>query len=185
MNWEEVLIEWIKDDPYIIEVLKAVESLQLPDCWVCAGLIRNKVWDVIHHMQTTVNDIDVIYFDSSDLSIKSEKNFESSLTYIMPHQPWSVKNQARMHTKNNLTPFSSSFDGVSYFPETPTAIAVKMANDQIEVMAPYGLHDLFNCIVKPTPPYQASSKLYTVYKKRMESKKWQTIWLNLHIELPK
>lgn len=44
---ESKLINILKDDNDIIMILQTVEKLQLEDCWVAAGLIRNKVWDVL------------------------------------------------------------------------------------------------------------------------------------------
>ena len=182
MKLESQLKNLIKSDDVLVTILKTVEQLQLNDCWVAAGAIRNKVWDTLHNMQTDINDIDVIYFDETNISTLTEKALEARLQNLMPNQPWSVKNQARMHIKNNVPPYVSSFDGVAHFPETPTAIAVRIVNNQLEIMAPYGLHDLFEGIVRPTPLYQKGSKLHPIYLERMQHKKWDTIWRKLLIE---
>ena len=182
MNLNTKLTNMIESDHLLVTILKTVELLQLNDCWVAAGVIRNKVWDTLHNMQTDINDIDVIYFDETNISTLTEKALEARLQNLMPNQPWSVKNQARMHIKNNVPPYVSSFDGVAHFPETPTAIAVRMINNQLEIMAPYGLKDLFEGTVRPTPPYQKGSKLHPIYLERMQHKKWDTIWRKLLIE---
>lgn len=179
---EERLITILKEDNYIMSLLQTVDKLQLNDCWIAAGLIRSKVWDILHDCHTKINDIDVIYFDSTDLSIGTEKKLEAKLEKLMPKQPWSVKNQARMHTKNNNQPYVSSFDGVSHFPETPTAVAAQMKDNDILIMAPYGLEDLFQSIVRPTPNYLEGTNLHQVYIKRMQDKKWDTTWTNLVIQ---
>lgn len=116
--------------------------------------MRNKVWDTLHNTITPVNDIDVIYFDTSDISWEIEKELEKKLGCLLPNQPWTVKNQARMHSKSGFDPFTSSYDGVAHFPETPTALAVRFHHNKLEIMAPYGLNDLFELKVKPTPFYQ-------------------------------
>ena len=141
----------------------------------------NKVWDTLHNTKTDLNDIDVIYFDESDTSIQTEKALESRLQKLMPNQPWTVKNQARMHIKNDVPPYLSSFDGVAHFPETPTAVAARIINNQIEIMAPYGLQDLFEGKVRPTAPYQKGSKLHQIYVDRIDHKKWTVIWHKLII----
>lgn len=97
MNLESELTKLIESDYELLTILKTVEQLQLNDCWVAAGAIRNKVWDTLHNMQTDINDIDVIYFDKTDTSTKTEHALEVRLQNLMPNQPWSVKNQARMH----------------------------------------------------------------------------------------
>lgn len=151
VDYENKLKRIIENDVYMMSILKAVEKLNLEDAWVCAGFIRNKVWDILHNITTPLNDIDVIYFDTNDSSWEKEKQLEEELEFLLPDQPWSVKNQARMHLINSFRPFTSSYDGVAHFPETPTAIAVRMYNQDIEIMAPYGLQDLFEMRVKPTP----------------------------------
>lgn len=182
-DYEKQLIDMIENDESIISILKTVEKLNLNDAWVAAGLVRNKVWDVLHNIKTTINDIDVIYFNRTDTSWETEKELEKELGMLMPNQPWSVKNQARMHLKNGFDPYTSSYDGVAHFTEIPTAIAIKMCNGELKIMAPYGLEDLFEKVVKPTPFYQKTSKLHSVYVERLREKKWKGIWTGLSIEV--
>lgn len=182
-NYEKQLIEIIKRDVHIMSILTAMEKLKLDDAWVCAGLIRNKVWDVLHNITTSINDIDVIYFDVSDTSCKKEKQIEKELDDLFPNQPWSVKNQARMHIKSGFNHYTSSYDGVAHFPETPTAVAIRLHNQELEIMAPYGLQDLFEMKVKPTPLYKKNSEFYAVYEERIQIKKWDEVWTSLSIEL--
>ncbi|WP_432352039.1 nucleotidyltransferase family protein [Sporosarcina sp. A2] len=182
VNYESQLVQIIEDDDYIMSVLKAVEKLQLNDTWISAGLIRNRVWDHLHNENTPINDIDVIYFDSIDTSLKIEKVLERKLESLMPEQPWSVKNQARMHVKNVFDCFNSSYEGVAHFPETPTAIAVRIYKYDIEIIAPYGLEDLFRKIVNPTPYFRNNTKLHSVYSECMKEKNWNEIWGGLSIK---
>ncbi|HLR74097.1 MAG TPA: nucleotidyltransferase family protein [Virgibacillus sp.] len=180
-NYEKQLIEMVRHDDHLTSILKAVENLNLDDAWVAAGVIRNKVWDCFHNKTTPINDIDVIYFDRTDTSLEAEKVLEEKLTTLMPDEPWSVKNQARMHVKNSFDRFNSSYDGVAHFPETATAIAIKLDNGMLDIIAPYGLNDLFKKIVKPTP-YFENTMLRSVYNKRMKEKQWVDIWSGLLIE---
>ncbi|WP_431026808.1 nucleotidyltransferase family protein [Lysinibacillus sp. LZ02] len=182
MDLEEKLKEIINNDAYIMSILRAVESLKLYDSWVCAGIIRNKVWDVSHKCTTPLNDIDVIYYDRYDTSLETEKLLENKLEALISNQLWSVKNQARMHIKNGVSAYLSSYDGVANFPETPTAIAVKIQNEELLIMAPYGLHDLFHHIVRPTPKFHQHMELYKIYRSRMKEKQWHKIWPRLVIE---
>lgn len=182
IEFEDRLIAILQQDSYILSILQTVEKLQLSDCWVAAGLIRSKVWDTLYDYHTKINDIDVIYFDQTDISEDTEKKLEAKLEKWMPGQPWSVKNQARMHLKNNNLPYTSSFDGVSHFPETPTAVAAQIYRHEIKIMAPHGLDDLFQGIVKPTPYYVKGTKLHSIYKERMRNKKWDSAWKNLIIK---
>lgn len=183
VNYEKQLIDIIEQDNYILSILKVVEELKLNDVWICAGIIRNKVWDSLNRTYTPINDIDVIYFDLSDISWEKEKEIEEKLEILLPNEPWSVKNQARMHLKSGFEPFNSSYDGVAHFPETPTAVALRLRNKEIEVLAPYGLKDLFEMKVKPTPFYQSNSYHHSIYIERVTSKQWKKTWNNLSIEV--
>lgn len=183
MRFELTLNNLLKSDPYLLSILKTVETLHLNDCWIAAGIFRNKVWDSLHNVQTETNDIDVIYFDEADTSIQAEKILEAKLNKLMPNQPWSVKNQARMHLKNNLPPYLCSFDGVANFPETPTAIAARIKQNKIELMAPYGLQDLFTYQVRPTPHYTVDSPLHPIYLQRVQEKSWERTWNKLIISI--
>lgn len=183
IDYEDKLKKIIENDMYMMSIIKAVEELNLEDAWVCAGFIRNKVWDILHHITTPLNDIDVIYFDTTDISLEKEKQLEKELEFLLPDQPWSVKNQARMHLIGDFKPFTSSYDGVAHFPETPTAIAVRMCNQEIEIIAPYGLQDLFEMRVKPTPFFQENNEHYSTFVKRMKTKRWNEIWERLSIKL--
>lgn len=163
--------------------LQAVAQLELKDAWISAGLLRNTVWDILAETTTPVNDIDVIYFDTADTSLEAEKLLEGKLKNILPNQPWSVKNQARMHLKSGFSPFTSSNDGVAHFPETPTAVAARIYNEELEIMAPYGLEDLFEMQVKPTPYYKKETEHHLIYVERLQKKNWSQIWEKLSVEI--
>lgn len=167
----------------MMNILKTVEKLQLPDSWVCAGFIRSKVWDYLHEKEdrTPLADIDVIYFDKVNLSENYEKQHEQELTKYLPNEPWSVKNQARMHVVNNCTPYQSSIDGMAHFPETPTAIGVRLTNGILEIAAPHGIKHLVSGTVALTPYFQKDSPMHDVYKSRIHNKQWKSIWPKLQI----
>ena len=153
MEYRKELIDIIVKDKLIIETLTIVKNLN--DCWIGAGFIRNKVWDFLHEQKTLkFNDVDVVFFDQSNISESSEKEIELKLTEIDPKTSWSVKNQARMHFRNNHPKYRNTENAISHWPETATAIAVRLNSKNIlEILAPYGLNDLFNLIVKPTPNF--------------------------------
>ena len=84
-----------------------------------------------------------------------------------------------MHLRNNHWKYTNTEHAISHWPETATAIAVRLSsNDKIEILAPYGLNDLFNLIVKPTPNFDL-----IIYKKRIEEKQWGKQWQNLKLKI--
>ena len=175
---EKEFIKIIENDIWMLNILKVVRDLKLNDCWIGAGFVRNKIWDVKHKKsRTKLNDIDVIYFDKSNISETYDLQLENKLRNKGNYN-WSVKNQARMHIRNQQKSYNNSLDAISYWPETATALAVRLNNiDKIKYIAPYQLKDLFNLIVRPTPNFDIKT-----YKKRMEKKKWNVEWPKLKIE---
>ncbi|RKF02944.1 hypothetical protein C8N26_2316 [Tenacibaculum lutimaris] len=173
------LVTIIKSDTWMLSILEAVRSLHLHDCWIGAGFVRNKIWDYKHNSKrTSLNDIDVIYFDESDITKIRELAFKEQLKTMNPTVNWSVKNQARMHLRNGHSPYKNCYKAISYWPETATAIAVHLnTNNQIEFIAPHGLDDLFNLVVKPTPNFDL-----TTYRNRITYKGWKDAWEKLVIE---
>lgn len=60
-----------------------------------------------------------------------------------------------------------------HWPETATAIAIRLnAIDEIEVIAPHGLEDLFNMHIRISPYF--NDQKYFI--KRIKDKKWLSIW---------
>lgn len=54
----------IKQNSELMALLKIIHSFQLNDCWLCAGTLRNYIWDYLSTGSTSSNinfsDIDVI-----------------------------------------------------------------------------------------------------------------------------
>lgn len=181
---EEDVLCLIEDDKWMMDILDAAQKLELPDWWICAGFVRSKIWDALHGFEerTALPDVDVIYFDSTNLLESEEKKFETQLKCIAPNIPWSVKNQARMHVKNNFPPYLSAVDGIANFPETATALGIKLDEYRNVVLAaPYGIGDALNLEVKPTPPFMDNKVLASIYKERVLKKNWISIWHKLKI----
>lgn len=178
MQYSQELVEIIAHDSWMMEKLEIVRSLKLNDCWIGAGFVRNKIWDVKHGKNRShLNDLDVVYFDKTRDSEKEDLIIENHLKEMYPGVNWSVKNQARMHVKNNHLPYENCCDALSWWPETATSVAVRLlANGQIEYIAPYGLEDLFQLVVRPTP--KADPKIYA---KRIQQKQWKIRWAQLEI----
>jgi uncharacterized protein len=178
---EQDIIRLIEEDEWMMKILKTVKMLDLPDWWVCAGFIRSKIWDTLHGFETRtpLPDVDVIYYNSSNLDEKEEKGFEKQLFDLAPGIGWSVKNQARMHEINGFPPYKSSVDGIAHFPESVTALGAKLdADDKVILTAPYGVSDLINLQVKPSPPFQTDYRI-SVYRKRVKQKNWKSTWNKL------
>lgn len=181
---EEDIIQLVHDDKWMMDILKAAKSLELPDWWVCAGFVRTKIWDVLHSFdaRTSMADVDVIYFDSTNLDELVEKKLEDKLWELHPDIPWSVKNEARMHVVNDISPYCSSVDAIAKFPETVTALGLKLGDrDEVILTAPHGINDVINFEVKPTPYFMETKELAAIYKERINKKNWKATWNKVKI----
>ncbi|GAA3516092.1 nucleotidyltransferase family protein [Aquimarina addita] len=177
-NLDRYFKEIIYNDAWMIAVLKLVRDLNLNDCWIGAGFVRNKIWDHLHgEKRTKLNDIDVIYYDHSKSSKECDLLIENKLKIKQSILNWSVKNQARMHIKNKHNQYTDCNEAISFWPETATSLAVRLnAKNQIRYIAPYGLEDLFNLTVNPTPHFDL-----TTYNERVKKKGWIQKWNRLEI----
>jgi hypothetical protein len=167
----------LKSDP-IMQILETICNIDSRLC-LGGGVVRNAVWDYLHGYlsATTTDDVDIIYFDSAKTDKTHDKNIEHKLQDIAPNVRWSVKNQARMHTINEETAYSSLEDAVSKWPETATAMVIrKSQGGSLEVVAPCGLDDLFRLVVRPTPHFRTKLERY---RARLVKKKWETQWPKL------
>lgn len=177
----EAILRRARQRPRTFEI---VRSLTLPDWAVGAGYIRAAVWDELSGYETIspTDDIDVLYFDPKTLDPGHDEAIERRLREIEPALPWSVRNQARMHIRNGDSPYSSTADALRYWLETPTCVAVRLnAEDCFEILAPYGLQDLFAMSIRPTPRGRVRQ---AAYLSRLRQKRWQERWPKVTVELP-
>ena len=161
-------------------VLEMVRALDLPDCWIGAGFVWNAVWDHLHGVAPMMpsGDIDIIWFDA----VRAAKSFDEAVTTALRAQrsdlPWSVTNQARMHLRNGDRPYRSAFDAMCHWPETATAIALRLHDDDaLELAAPFGVDDLLAMVLRPTPHFRAHR--LEAYRERQRAKNWHTRWPRL------
>lgn len=182
---EASLASLLQHDAWMMEILRTVREVR-PDCWVSGGFVRNKVWDELHGYtaRTPLDDVDVIYFDKANTVKDRDQEIEARLAAKAPNIRWSVKNQARMHSRAGDEPYTSLHDALSKWPETATAVAVSLSTEgQIRFVAPFGYADLFRLVVRPSPHFYRYPKRY---EERLREKNWEATWPNLlifHLEV--
>jgi hypothetical protein len=179
---------WVRDhlagDPARMRILRHVRALNASDCWVAAGFVRSLVWDRLHQRAYSPlpDDIDVIWYDAEQADELSDRCLEASLAAIDAEVKWSVKNQCRMHTRNGDAAYESATQAMTFWPETATAVAVRLNScDEIEIAAPFGLDDLFALVLKATPRF--SGEKYPMFLERANSKQWLAKWPKLNVVL--
>jgi len=182
---ETKLLAILDEHPWFMAALDAASDLNLSQWCIGAGVIRNIVFDYIDGSTTTpIRDVDVAYFDESDLSEDNDRVYESILTNRMPNLPWEVTNQAAVHRwyhkkfGYHVSPISSIEEAVASWPETATAIAVtKDHKDNYKVYAPCGLEDLFGMVIRRNPKRVDVQ----TYKARLSKKQFGQRWKSVRI----
>lgn len=183
----EDIIEIIESDTWMMEVMHQVASLNLPNWYIGAGFVRSKIWDVLHGYDNRMllSDIDVLYYDKSDLTTQTEEAITKKINALLPNNtiPLEVRNQARMHVVNNHEGYLSTEDAIAHFPETVTAIAITISKQgNIELYIPFGITDIISMQVKPTPYFNETIERQIYYKNRVMQKNWQEHWPKITIQ---
>lgn len=172
-----LLTRLIHADAERMRLLGLVRALDLPDCWIGAGAVRNAVWDHLHGRAPRApgGDIDIIWFDPGQADREVDARIEQALRGADGAIDWSVKNQARMHTGNGDGPYASAPDAMRYWPETATAVGVRLdASGELVIAAPFGLDDLFDGVIRPTPAFTEHKR--TLFDARWQGKRWLNEW---------
>jgi uncharacterized protein len=184
--YRQQLSAFLLAHPWFRPILETVRSLDLPDWLVGAGVIRSLVWDHLHGYATPTRlaDVDVVFFDPTDLRPEHDAEVQAHLRAMLPDVPWEATNQAAVHLWYEQTfgfavpPLTSSADGVATWPETATSIAVRLhPDDTLEIVAPCGLHDLFGLILRRNP----SRVTRAIFHQRVQSKQIVTKWPRVQI----
>jgi hypothetical protein len=139
--------------------LRVGRDVAAPDWVIGAGAIRDVVFDHLHgNIAPLSRDIDYAYFDPRDQSAASERSIERALQRRAPGLPFEARNQARVHLwyeahfGNPIEPYESIEHAISMWPETATAVALRLlADETIQIIAPFGLRDLFECVLRRNP----------------------------------
>lgn len=180
---EKETLAFLLENPAIEKIVGIIADLQLPEAYLCAGTLRNYIWDSLSHKEHGYpSDVDVIYFDPSS-PYEESVAIQKRLSIMYPAFQWEVKNQCYMHIHSYQTsPYTSSFDALSKYPERCTAIALgKQREGKYQLLTPHGVDDLWNMVVQPTLHFRSSPQRMEQYRQRQRKKAWQNYWPELQI----
>jgi len=184
---QAALVEIVRGEPVLMAVLEGLRDEGLPDWLLVAGAIYNTVWNRLSGRPalTGINDIDVFYFDDSDLSYEAEDVVIRRLArrFAGLPLPVQVRNQARVHLwfpekfKQPFILLTSSRDMLGRYASKTHAVALKLeAGDTISVIAPFGLDDIFSFRIVPNRVLM-NAPAHTAKASRAKS-----IWPEISIE---
>lgn len=180
----EALAALLAADPWRLPLLRAVAAHGPPGAWIGAGAIRDAAWDHLHHRPPSApaGDVDVVWLDPHQPSAEADRRFEERLLAAMPGVAWSVTNQARMHGRNGDPPYPDMVAALRHWPETATAVAARWDGPGIAILAPFGLADLMDGIIRPGPRFTGAKR--AVFEARLEAKGWRARWPRLRLAPP-
>jgi uncharacterized protein len=171
----------VLETPWLMEALVAARDVSAPDWLIGAGAVRNAVWDRLHEFgePTPLADIDVVFFDQTDLTPERDRTIERALAERLPGVPWEAKNQAAVHTwfpevfGYEVEPLTSTAGGVATWPETATSVGVRLKDDdELVIVAPLGLDDLLGLVHRRNPARVSVEE----YERRLVTKRITERW---------
>ena len=177
---EQDILDLIAGDTWMMSVIRAAADLDLPDWVIGAGFVRSKVWDHLHGRtfeRADVSDIDLVYFDPRGNDEAADRMLSKEL-HERTGVPWEIVNEAYAHAWNDSPPYTSTEDAISRWPETATAIGVTMRDNILRLVAPYGVDDLVNMVVRPSPKFRGGMERV---RERVVAKRWLEKWPKVRI----
>jgi hypothetical protein len=154
------LIAIIRSEEWLMDALQKAKALEVEDEWIVAGAIYNTVWNRLTGRPSLhgIKDIDLFYFDPSDLSYEAEDRIirKGEAIFAGSPVPVEIRNQARVHLwfgrhfGFEIEPIRNCRDSIDRFASVCYCIGARLGRDNdVEVFAPYGLADLFSFRVRP------------------------------------
>jgi hypothetical protein len=149
--------------PPLMQVLSVARHLSLPDWLVFSGAIYQPVLNHLtgRPLDYGIKDYDLGYFDASDLCYDAEDGvirrvkaaFDEPLRGMVE-----VRNQARVHLwfetkfREPYGPLSCTTEALERFASATFAVGVRLeSDDRLDIVAPFGLADLFALRLRPNP----------------------------------
>ena len=177
----------VRREPLLMTVLEGLREMDLPDWLLVSGAIYNHVWNVLTARPSLngIKDIDVFYFDDSDLSYQAEDRVIRAVNARFAHLPLPVetRNQARAHLwfpqrfGRPFAPLSSSAEMLGRFASKTHAVGIRLdASGQMQIVAPFGLDLVFSFRIVPN---HVLNNRETHEKKSARAK---AIWPELAVE---
>lgn len=180
----QALAALLRNNAPLMDALALCRDAMPEGACIGAGAIRNTVWDCLHgRAPGLANDVDVVFFDAR-LGREADADLARLLRAARPGLDWDVVNQAHVHewyrdaAGREVAPLASLLQGVATWPETATAVAVRLDHDgSLRVLAPCGLDDLLGMLLRWNP-VRAS---HAAFMARVRSKCWLERWPRLRL----
>lgn len=178
----------LRESSVLFDAIRALAGLPLPGLYLAAGCVAQTAWNALYGLDPMhgIDDLDIIYYDASDLSEAAEAQAETLVRASLDglHLPCrlDVKNEARVHLWYTakfgypITPYVDTEDAIDSFPTTATAVGLRLTPSGLHIYAPYGLKDMLSGTVR------ANQRQITKDIFDCKVQKWLSKWPNLKIK---
>ena len=147
----------------LLPALDAIAAAGIHDAWLGAGALRNRVWQRRYGGRLPNTD-----WDGAFSGPMSSAEATARLSEQLPLNWEAVNQQDYGH--------ASAAHGLAGWPETATGIGVRLADGELQVLAPWGFDDLLGGVLRPSPRVDP-----TVFDERLRSKDWRVRWPALRV----
>jgi hypothetical protein len=145
----------LRADSLIWRALREARELALPDWRIVSGALYNTVWNSLTGRPSGhgIKDIDLFYFDASDLSYEAEDCVirRAATHFATEGPPVEVRNQARVHLwykahfGRPIEPLCSTDQSIARFAALTHSVGARLEPDgRLDIHAPYGLEPIFS-----------------------------------------
>lgn len=175
---ERRLVKAVSRSPVARDVLEILRSWPgQEELWLAGSLVRGATWDALFDVAipTPVDDVDIFYFDKEDASKAREHAIEAWLGRVAPNINWDVKNEARFLNMSGGN-FASLEEALRHSPDTASAVAIRRVGRQVHILAPLGVRDLLEGVVR-----RAAAGNGQKFEERRLNKRWSDIWPGLNV----
>ena len=103
-NLEARLVAIASRSTWLMSALAAARKLDLASWCIGAGAVRALVWDALHCFPTPtpLSDVDLVYFDTSELSQERDAELQGRLAAMLPDLPWEVTNLKFLRAESKM-----------------------------------------------------------------------------------
>ena len=163
MTDAERLASMLRVSPGVMTVLACARDLALPDPLLFSGAVYQTAWNALTGRDPDhgIKDYDLGVYDP-DVSWEAEDAWIRRVAAALP-PPLDglveVRNQARVHLWFNARfggdepypPLASTAEALERFVCPAFGVGARLAGGEVEIVAPFGLDDLFALRLRPNP----------------------------------
>ncbi len=163
----DIFSQMILESPLLTDALHRLHELggESSKFWLVSGALYNTIWNRLTWRQALhgIKDLDIIYFDGSDLSWGAEdavitRGADVFRDFPLPVQ---IRNQARVHLwfekrfGQPYAPLRSATESIERYSTIAHCVGARLAKegeateDGLLIHAPFGFDDIFSFRIRP------------------------------------